>query len=83
MGAAGYPPEVLAFTQIDGVQYALPWPSSTPVMICDADLVEQAGGDPDNMPTAWEHTIALAADIDALGDDGGVAAACRTTDICP
>lgn len=69
MGAAGYTPEVLAFTQIDGVQYGLPWTSSTPVMFYNAELVERAGGDPDAMPTTWEDTIALAAKIDALGAD--------------
>ncbi|WP_299793918.1 ABC transporter substrate-binding protein [uncultured Marivita sp.] len=69
MNAQGYTDEVLAFTQIDGVQYGLPWTSSTPVMFYNAELVEQAGGDPDNMPTTWDDTIALAADIDALGED--------------
>ncbi|MGB3555276.1 MAG: ABC transporter substrate-binding protein [Jannaschia sp.] len=69
MGALGYTPEALALTQVDGVQYGLPWTSSTPVMFYNADLVRQAGGDPENMPTTWDETIALAADIDALGDD--------------
>lgn len=69
MAALGYSDEVLAFTQVDGVQYGLPWTSSTPVMFYNAELVAQAGGDPDNMPTTWEDTIALAAAIDALGPD--------------
>ena len=69
MGALGYTPEVLAFTQVNGKQYGLPWTSSTPVMFYNADLVQRAGGDPSNMPTTWEETIALAAKIDALGPD--------------
>jgi len=69
MAALGYLPEVLAFTQVDGTQYGLPWTSSTPVMFYNAELVAQAGGDPDAMPTTWENTIALAAKIDALGPD--------------
>ncbi len=69
MAALGYTPEALALTQIDGVQYALPWTSSTPVMFYNAELVEQAGGDPDDMPATWDETIALAAGIDALGPD--------------
>ncbi len=69
MAALGYTPEALALTQIDGVQYGLPWTSSTPVMFYNADLVRQAGGDPAAMPTTWDETIALAAKIDALGDD--------------
>lgn len=68
MAALGYTPEVLAFTQVDGVQYGLPWTSSTPVMFYNADLVRQAGGDPDAMPTGWDETIALAARIQALGN---------------
>ena len=68
LGAAGYTPEVLAFTQIDGVQYGLPWTSSTPVMFYNADLVRRAGGDPEHMPTTWDETIALASRINGLGD---------------
>jgi len=59
----------MAFTQVDGTQFALPWTSSTPVMFYNAELVAQAGGNPDAMPTTWEDTIALAAKIDALGPD--------------
>ena len=69
MAAMGYTPEILALTQIDGVQYGLPWTSSTPVMFYNKDLVTKAGGDPDHMPTTWDDTIALAKKIDALGPD--------------
>ena len=69
MGALGYTPAVLAFTQVDGKQYGLPWTSSTPVMFYNADLVQRAGGDPAHMPTTWDDTIALARKIDALGPD--------------
>lgn len=69
LNAAGYTDNVLAFTQIDGVQYGLPWTSSTPVMFYNADLVTQAGGDPQNMPTTWEETIALGKAINDLGPD--------------
>ncbi len=69
MAALGYSPEVLALTQVDGVQYALPWTSSTPVMFYNRELVARAGGDPDDMPTTWDGTIELAAAIDALGPD--------------
>ncbi|CTQ34611.1 ABC transporter substrate-binding protein [Jannaschia rubra] len=69
LNAEGYTDAVLAFTQVNGTQYGLPWTSSTPVMFYNAELVEQAGGDPDDLPDTWEETIALAADIDALGDD--------------
>jgi len=67
--ALGYPDSVLALTRVEGEQVGLPWTSSTPVMFYNAELVRRAGGDPDAMPTSWDATIALAARIDALGDD--------------
>ena len=69
MAMLGYTPETLALTQVDGVQYGMPWTSSTPVMFYNAELVRKAGGDPDHMPTTWDDTIALAAAIDELGPD--------------
>ena len=45
MAALGYTPEVLAFAQVDGVQYGLPWTSSTPVMFYNAER-DAAGGRP-------------------------------------
>ena len=69
MASMGYTPDILSLTQIDGVQYGLPWTSSTPVMFYNKDLVQKAGGDPDNMPTTWDETIALAKKINALGQD--------------
>jgi multiple sugar transport system substrate-binding protein len=68
MAALGYTPEVLAFTQVDGKQYGLPWTSSTPVMFYNADLIQKAGGDPQHPPQNWDETIALAKKIGALGD---------------
>ena len=70
MAALGYTKEVLAFTQVDGLQYGLPWTSSTPVMFYNADLVRRAGGNPQALPKTWDETVALAAKINALG--GGV-----------
>ena len=70
MAALGYSAEVLAFTQVNGVQYGLPWTSSTPVMFYNADLMRQAGGDPGSPPKTWDETIGLAGKINALG--GGV-----------
>lgn len=69
MAGLGYTDDALALTQVDGVQYALPWTSSTPVMFYNAELVREAGGDPGAMPETWDETIALAAKIDALGPD--------------
>ncbi len=69
LASMGYTEAALGLTKVDGVQVGLPWTSSTPVMFYNAELVREAGGDPESMPTTWEDTIALARDIEALGDD--------------
>ncbi|MGR3512103.1 MAG: extracellular solute-binding protein [Paracoccaceae bacterium] len=69
MAAMGYTEAALALSQVDGVQLGMPWSSSTPMMFYNAELVREAGGDPENMPQTWEDTIALAQAIEALGED--------------
>ena len=63
MQALGYSKEILAQGQINGHQYALPWGVSTPVVFMNADLVRQAGGDPDHVTSNWEDVIAVAGRI--------------------
>ncbi|WDP88007.1 MAG: extracellular solute-binding protein [Desulfobacter sp.] len=50
-------------------QYGLAFAVSTPIMYANADLVRQAGADPDNLPKTWDGVIKLARKIDALGDN--------------
>ncbi|WP_181408061.1 ABC transporter substrate-binding protein [Pararhizobium mangrovi] len=69
MEKLGYTENVLKLGQVNGKQYGLPWTDSTTVMFYNKDLVKKAGGDPDNMPTTWDGTIALAKKINALGSD--------------
>jgi len=64
-----YEPAVLALGQVDGIQYGIPFNASTPIVYYNADLVKQAGGDPDNFPADWDGLIDLAQKIDALGED--------------
>ncbi|WP_118134526.1 ABC transporter substrate-binding protein [Oceanicella sp. SM1341] len=64
--SANFEPRMLALGEVGGVQYGLPVNASSPIMYINADLVRQAGADPDNMPTDWPGTIALAAKIHAL-----------------
>ncbi|NTE68061.1 ABC transporter substrate-binding protein [Agrobacterium tumefaciens] len=52
----------------DGKIYGLPFIISVPVLYYNADLVRQAGGNPDQLPQTWEDITALAARISALGD---------------
>lgn len=49
--------------------YGLPFAISTPVFYYNADLVRQAGGDPDDFPSDWEGILKLGSKIDALGSD--------------
>jgi multiple sugar transport system substrate-binding protein len=54
---------------VDGKFAGMPFNTSTPIVYYNAELVARAGGDPDNFPQDWDGLIALAAKIDALGDD--------------
>ncbi len=67
-----YEPSILKLAQVDGKQYGLAFNASTPVIFYNADLVKQAGGDPDHFPTDWKSLIALGAKIaqTAKGTDG-------------
>lgn len=64
-----YADNVLALGEVDGTLYAMPFNASTPIVFFNADLVRDAGGDPETLPDTWDELLALAADIDALGDN--------------
>ncbi|MFC7704588.1 ABC transporter substrate-binding protein [Plastorhodobacter daqingensis] len=61
-----FTPQMFALGQVNGKQYGLPVNASSPIMYINADLVREAGGDPENMPDTWAELVALAADIHAL-----------------
>lgn len=67
--AENYSPRILDLANIDGMQMAMPFNTSTPIVYFNAELVTAAGGDPEAFPTTWDDMFALAAKIDALGDD--------------
>jgi len=52
-----------------GKVYALPFAISLPIVYVNLDLVKQAGGDPNNLPTTWDGLIDLAKKVKALGPD--------------
>ncbi|MCG6206979.1 ABC transporter substrate-binding protein [Rhodopseudomonas sp. HC1] len=52
-----------------GKVYALPFAISLPIVYVNVDLVKQAGGDPNNLPTTWDGLIDLAKKVKALGPD--------------
>lgn len=65
----GYSDSMMALGRFGGKQYGMAFAVSTPIVYYNVDLVEQAGGDPDNLPTTWDGVIELAQKIDALSDD--------------
>ena len=67
--ALGYSEAALALSQVDGVDYGLPFSISTPILYFNAGLVRRAGGDPDAFPTTWDGILDLAAAINALDQD--------------
>ncbi|WP_287207938.1 ABC transporter substrate-binding protein [Mesorhizobium sp.] len=64
----GYTKQILSLARIEGHLYGLPFAMSTPVVYYNADLVKQAGGDPDKVPTDWDSFVALAGKVGALGN---------------
>lgn len=65
-----YEPSILNLGKVDGKIYGIGFNASTPIVFFNADLVKQAGGDPDKFPTNWTELIALSAKIKTIG--GGV-----------
>ncbi len=64
---ANYAPRILNLGRVDGMLYGMAVNASTPLMYYNAELVRQAGSDPDRMPDTWDAVIALAAKIKASG----------------
>ncbi|MBN9670044.1 extracellular solute-binding protein [Roseibium aggregatum] len=64
----GFTPALLSLGSFEGKQHALGTSASTMVMYVNPDLVEKAGGSMEDFPSDYDGVIALAAEIDALGD---------------
>jgi multiple sugar transport system substrate-binding protein len=54
---AGFRPNVLELGRYRGVQHGMPYGLSTPVMYFNADLLKQAGLNPDRPPATWAEVI--------------------------
>lgn len=65
----GYHEGMLAAGAANGQVYGLPFAISLPIMYYNLDLVEQAGGNPENLPNTWDEVIELAKKINDLGAD--------------
>ena len=68
MAAQGFSENILKLAQVNGKQVGLAFATSNPIMYYNADLVKQAGGNPDSPPKTWDEVIALGAKIKALGN---------------
>lgn len=64
-----YAPNIIDLGAVDGVQYAMPFNASTPIVFFNGDLMRKVGADPANLPTNWDDLISLAAKINGLDDE--------------
>ncbi|MBC7282224.1 extracellular solute-binding protein [Hoeflea sp.] len=67
--AANYSEKMRDLGRVDGKQFGMPFNASVIQWYYNADLVKQAGGDPDKLPASWEGIVELAKKIEALGTD--------------
>jgi multiple sugar transport system substrate-binding protein len=64
----GFSPSLLSLGQVGSKQTGIGFALSTPILYYNADLVKQAGGDPQKLPTSWDEVTKLAAAIDGKGE---------------
>ena len=65
----GYTAAVPAIARFGEYLYGLPWQISAPVVFYNADLVRDAGADPDRLPETWPEIVSLAERIEAAQPD--------------
>jgi multiple sugar transport system substrate-binding protein len=65
----GFSDSMMSLGTFNGKPYGLAFAVSTPIIYFNVDLVEKAGGDPNNFPKTWDGIIALGNKIKALGND--------------
>lgn len=66
--ARGYHRAFMDLGTVNGTVYGIAFGVSTPLLYFNGDLVRQAGGSLNNLPTTWEGIIDLGRRISALGD---------------
>lgn len=67
----GVPDGALNTTKCKGVVYGIPFSASYMVVIFNKKLVNEAGGDPNRLPTTWPDILALSKKIKS--ESGGIA----------
>jgi multiple sugar transport system substrate-binding protein len=66
----GYYPTLAALGKRNGKMYGLPFAVSTPVLYVNADLVEKAGGNVEDLPRSWPELLAFGKKVEAAGNSG-------------
>jgi len=66
----GYYPTLAALGKWKGKMYGLPFAVSTPVLYVNADLVEKAGGNVDDLPRSWPELLTFSKKVEAAGNSG-------------
>ena len=59
----GFSPSLLSLGQVGGAQTGIGFSLSTPILYYNTQLVKEAGGNPDKLPSSWDEVIKLAAAI--------------------
>lgn len=59
--ALGFSPSLLSLGQVGGQQTGIGFAMSTPILYYNTQLVKEAGGNPDQLPSSWDEVIKLAA----------------------
>ena len=57
----GFSPSLLSLGQVGGQQTGIGFAMSTPILYYNTQLVKEAGGNPDQLPSSWDEVIKLAA----------------------
>jgi len=56
----GFSPSLLSLGQVGPAQTGIGFALSTPILYFNTQMVKEAGGDPDKLPTTWDEVIKLA-----------------------
>lgn len=56
----GFSPSLLSLGQVGAAQTGIGFALSTPILYFNTQMVKEAGGDPDKLPTTWDEVIKLA-----------------------
>ncbi len=76
----GFSPSLLSLGQVGDAQTGIGFSLSTPILYFNGNLVKEAGGDPEKLPTNWDEVIKLSA---AMTVQRKIVPACSSTGPLP